>query len=283
MREFPDYQDLILGSSTSEAFNPNYFEQKYKTKVFQASTGGAGMALRYLFLKNALASNPHLKRVIYVADLFEFKKLDLPSEIYYQKDFQEMADPKEWALVKGPDRLQRVSDFLSHQTFEKSIKTAKELIRLRKGSYQSEFKADGSTKKSLLLESQGEKIESRVARSVSEYEPLYRSMKILDPDAIALLNQIAYLAKQHPAVELVFVLAPLHPDFVKSFEKELLETGLYQDWKKALFSIAGENIRVIDFSFPTYQTYGVGSDVSFWSDGVHFGERTMKIIAGQIY
>lgn len=281
MSENKTFTDLIVGSSTSEVFLPQTFKDKYNIDAYLAGDGGASTPVRWIFIKEAVNNHPSLKRVIYVADLFEFKDLKLDNNIYFQNQLMKnLMHYETW--YEKPDLLDRIYDFLSRKALQNSFKTFKDYLKHKKGGYLSQYRIDGTTEKSMVEYKSSEPIESRAHRLARSYKSIYGEMTTLNPKTSEFFELIVSELSQKN-IELVVIIPPWHEAFYKTFSNHLDKTQIYTNWVKYLKSLEGPNRRVIDFSYPNYQEQGISQSDEFWHDGVHFSKKTMEVMIDKIY
>lgn len=283
MRENKSYTDLVVGSSTSEVFRTDALKNLFNREAFIASNGGAGAALRYLIIKDALEKNPRLERIIYIADLFELKDLFLYNEVYFQSEFQKLLEPADYELLETPGPLSRLNDFMSRKIVDRAFRTLSDYKKHKKGQFVSEFSADGTTKNSMVLVKPSEPFPSRVHRTATEHDYLYKDMTDVHSPSLKMIAKTVSLVKNYPKVRMDIVLAPVHPDYFKHFRSKFVDAKLYQKWTDFIINQAGNNVRVFDYSYPKYLEKNISGDEFFWNDGVHFNENTMEVIIKDIY
>jgi|GEM_PF-6907714 len=274
--------DLVIGSSTSEIFVPRVLMERYGVTAFASNSGGASLPLRLILLRHALATQPSIKRVIYVSDLFEFSKPKLETTVYYQDEMMKWLDPRHWASLK-PEASERFNDFFSFMVLDRAFRTFKDYRASLAGKWSSAYHADGSTTQSMIGGKSGDTLENRVNASAIAMSPFYSEMNSLDPIARELFDEVIQEIKQRPGVELHLVLSPFHELFYRHFESHLLNTGVYEAWIHFLQSQERESIHVHNFSYPRYQDYGITPTDRFWQDGTHTTSEVMIKMADEIY
>ena len=276
------YTDLIVGSSTSEVFVPQMIEELYGVKSFLGGTGGAKTAYRLAQINYAIKNNPNLKRVIYVVDLFEFQGSGLDTHSYYQPAIMDEVPKVIRAQIPSPDITSRIQDFFSEAAISSSFKTLKDYRKFKKGQYQSQFKNDGTTEKSMVVVDHKEDIEPRVLRIARAYEPTYKNLTQLDPVVIETFKEVARTAESQN-IEIYFIITPWHSLFYEHFKDDLKRNNIYSQWIEFIKGLSHTNIKVIDFSYPYSKEKGIGDKKEFWHDGVHFSHKSAEIILNEIY
>lgn len=286
MEASPKITDLIVGSSTCEIFQPYFLKKHFPIEPFNAGTPAASVQLRYLLIKAGLKLHPELKRVIYVADLFEFNDFDLPSKILFQPELRSYLDDEDLSRIKKPDFESRLHDYISDLVIERSLATLKDFVKNGLGLYHSRFHPDGGTNRSMIVVNPRDPIKIRALTTAIEQRGIYGEMKSLNQDTLWMYQKLVRLIESTPGVELHIVLAPFHKYFFNRFRNNFERTQIYKDWLHLIHKL-GESpsgrIRVHDFSFPNYLKFGVKYDSSFWIDGVHFSSETMMKMAEQIF
>lgn len=274
--------DLVIGSSTSEIFVPRVLMERYGVTAFASNSGGASLPLRLILLRHALATQPSLKRVIYVSDLFEFSKPKLETSVYYQDEMIKWLDKVHWARLK-PESGERFNDFFSFMVLDRAIRTLKDYRASLAGKWASAYHTDGSTTQSMIGGKNGDTVENRVKASAIAMSSFYSEMKELDPFARELFGEIIQEIEKHPGVELHVVLSPFHELFHRYFESRFVTTGVYDAWIDFLKSHERGPIHVHNFSYPRYQDYGITQTDRFWQDGTHTTSEVMIKMADEIY
>lgn len=281
LSQAPGVTDLIIGSSTSEVFVPQVLKEKYGVQAFAGNSGGASLPSRYLMIRNAFATQPTLKRIIFVSDLFEFDRQRLETGIYFQPQMMQYFEP--WLEAAHPTWVQRIDDYFSILVVDRSFRTLKDYLAYKNGKYMSAYAADGSTTQSMIGARVGDKIENRARNSALALQTIYGEMKELDSFSIQVYQHLAALMSQHPEAELHIILAPFHEVFYHYFKDHFEKTKIYEKWKIFLKSLNRSNVKVHDFSYPAYLQYGIRQDEHFWQDGTHFTSQIMLQMAQEIY
>ena len=286
LEEASQVTDLIIGSSTSEVFVPKVLSERYGTQVFSASAGGASLPLRYLLIKQALKTQPQLKRIIYVADLFEFFDPKLENSVYFQPEMMSLAEDSFFSQFK-PEWTSRFNDYFSSLVVDRSIRTFKDFRKERDGKYRSAYFKDGSTTQSMIGGRGGDVLRNRALASAVGMQTIYGKMTDLNPKSIQVLGELVELVKnQERPIELHLIVSPFHEDFYNHFKKDFEKTGVYSKWIETLKdaqSRSGGKVVVHDFSYPKYLQDGITLTDRFWQDGVHFTSETMLKMTDQIF
>lgn len=283
LKDNSSYSELIVGSSTSEVLVPEMLEKLYGVKSYLGGTGGSKTPYKYAQISYALENNPNLKRIIYVVDFFEFTNTEVDTKVYYQAEIMNQVEPELRSLISSPDWISRVQDYFSEPTIKSASKTLSDYKKLKKGTYQSQFRPDGTTARSMVEYDHQEAIEPRVTRIARAYEGIYKNLEDLDPATTEFLKKITEKAKAKN-VKIAFILAPWHSLFYKHFEADLHKKGdLYQRWIQTIQDLQSDDVQVVDFSYPKSLEKGIGDEKEFWHDGVHFSHKSAEIILNEIY
>lgn len=281
MQENKNYTELIVGSSTSEVFVPQIIKDLYGASAFLAGDGGANTPVRWLFIKEALETNPNLKRIIYVADLFEFKNVELEGQVYYQPELMKhLQYYKNW--IQAPNPLDRMYDLISQKSIQNTFKTLKDYKKWKSGNYQSQYREDGTTEKSMVEYKSSEPISSRAARLARSYKTIYGDMTELNSESREFYElMLSELSQRN--IELVFIITPWHPIFFDAYKDHLEKTNIYTDWVTYLRGLQKDRVRVLDFSVHEASKKGILDTDEYWHDGVHFSKKSMEIMIKEIY
>ena len=283
LKDNTGYTDLIIGSSTSEVLVPEMIQKLYGVKSFLAGTGGSKTPFRLAQIQFAIKNNPNLKKIIYVSDLFEFTNSDLDTKTFYQDEIMDEIPQSLRSKLLKPDLISRVQDYFSEPTLQATFKTLSDYRKFKKGEYQSQFRNDGSTEKSMVVIDSKESIDSRVMRIAKAYESQYRNFQGLDDTSKEFLNEIIKIVLEKN-IELNIVIAPWHTKFYEHFKNDLVEkSNTYSAWVSHIKSLEKPSLRVIDFSYPVSQGKGVLDSSEYWHDGVHFSHKSAEIILNEIY
>ena len=278
-----DFTELIVGSSTSEVLVPQKLKELYNIESYLGGIGGSKTPLRFAQIKLALESNPNLKRVLYVADLFEFSDATLDTKVYYQENIMREIPDFLRKNLKKPDWISRAQDFLSYPTLDGSIKTFKDYQKSKKTKYQSQYFSDGTTSRAMVEYDHKEEILPRVVRIAKAYESQYKNMTALNPTIMGFYKEIIQMTQSKNA-ELVFIIAPWHPAFYRHFETDFKKNNdIYNKWVEFIKSLGSTNVKVVDFSYPKSLDKGISDEKEYWHDGVHFSQKSAEVILNEVY
>ncbi|MBP7652152.1 hypothetical protein KA977_01935 [Candidatus Dependentiae bacterium] len=277
------FTDIIIGSSTSEVFIPYNISEKFGVSAFSASSAGASVPARYILIKTAIETQPNLKRIIYVADLFEFNNLFIENNLYYQNEMMEYLPDNLKKLIEPPKIYDRIYDYISRLTIKKAFKTFKDYRQYKKGNYKSHYFDDGSTTES-MIEIENKKTEplsSRVKRIAMNHKA-YNDIKKLNENTKKFYFEIVNEIKKNNK-ELIIIIPPWHPEFHDFFKGNFVKNLIYKKWVEFIKSLENNNVKVIDYSYPVYLNKSINQENYYWNDGIHFSQNTAEIIINEIY
>ncbi len=257
-------------------------KERHGVEVFLAGDGGAPTALRMIYILAAIKYQPQLKRIIYVADLFEFKDPTLEDRVFYQPEMMSFLDKDTVNLNVTPDFILRIHDYISQKTIRNTFKTFSDLRHLKEGTYKSAYFPDGTTSKSMLEYNYKEPLAKRAMRSTRVFTNIYGPMEGLSPQTKTMFEKMKNIANENK-VELIIVIPPWHSVFYKFYEKPLVEKGIYNAWVSYLNSLQSPYVRTVDFSYPLSLKKGILDEEVYWHGGIHFSKTSAKIIFNEIY
>ena len=268
------YETLILGSSTSEAFSVQDVNHYLKTTSFHGSIGGGNTAARFVLFKKALKNFPNLKRVFYVADLYEFNQGKAPSMLAYNDYLASEIEDK--SILPG--KFDYIKYLFSHQIFESAVTVFK---RSKKG-YVAPLLNDGSTTISMILSTvqtenqffakihpeNKKKLHEEILENNATYShSVLANFKELDPKVVSLFTTLVKEAKEKH-IQVVFVLSPYHADFRKLLLQNEDVKKRYLDWVNFFESLKKEREIIVYNPLASYIATETESGV--WRDGIHF-------------
>jgi hypothetical protein len=270
-----DFDTIILGSSTSEAFYPVDVDFYLNAKSFSAASGGGQTPIRYSFLQAALEDYPNLSRVIYVVDLFEFNHNLTPGDFLYNSEMKRLSSSLN--LKRSPMGFARYH--FSNQFIESSIN----VIKRRKSNVETTIHSDGTTSRSMILSpldpdisvtidlnsEQKKNLMIQVDENYHTYSTrVLNNFHELNSDVLKIFDMINSLTLSKD-IEVIYILAPYQYDFkMKLMELDDLSI-LFKDWRTLFenFAAQQENITVVDM-FDDKISKNPNSSV--WRDGIHF-------------
>jgi hypothetical protein len=266
-------ETVIIGSSTSEAFHPVDINQIYNTQSYVLSLGGADTPTRSVFFKQSVEKFSKLKRIIYVADFFEFNKEEAKPEVAFNLEMsQKLSD------FAKPSPLKFVRYYFNHQILEDAFN----VVNRKRKNKKIEINEDGSATRSMVLstiqarsgfeslisDNEKEKLLDYVEENFVTYSSdVLNNFEILNPKVINLYNELLELAK-NKNLEIIFVLSPYQYDFreklksIKNFKK------LYSEWQNFFGNLAkNQKIKVINATNEFISTEPMSG---VWRDGIHY-------------
>lgn len=273
-------ETLVIGSSTSEAFVPKDVEAIFGGNAYIVSLGGADTPSRMAVLKESLRQFKDLKRIIYVADFFEFNQPKAKPEVAFQKEMG--------ALIPNyarPNIIEFCKYYLSNQSFEdvfnvlKRFKKDKRLI----------INSDGTMNQSMILSplnpnthadqklspSAKIKLNEQIAENYQTYSrSVLKDMKSLNTNVIELYREAVSLAKRRE-VKLNFILSPYHHDFRELLFKIPHVEKNYELWRFFLGELGeGKGVSVVDTTQHEIATEPMSG---VWRDGIHYNRLSAMV------
>ncbi len=279
-------ETLILGSSTSEAYNPSDVNEIFKTKSYIASLGGADTPTRSVFFKEAIDRLPNLRRIIYVADFFEFNKDIAKPAVAFNKEMG-----SQLARYAKPGPLKFIRYYFNHQLFENAVN----ILKRKKKNKKIELSNNGAASRSMVLSSiqaqEGfeSKINQEEKRKLTEYiieNYITYSKSVLDhydklnPTVVELYKEMIKKA-QEKNIEIIFVLSPYHHDFRKRLMSMKGITERYSQWQKKLDEFGQETgVVVINGTNVLIANEPMSGA---WRDGIHYSRPSAYTILNNGY
>lgn len=287
LMENSDFETVILGSSTSEAYSVQDIDHLFKTSSFHASIGGGNTASRYVLFKKAIKNFSNFKRVIYVADLYEFNQPRPVQVLSFNKYLAEELSDKNLLLPKY--------DYLKYLFSHQLIESAFSVMKRERMNYKSPLLKDGTTTTSMILSKvqtdadflgkvkaeDRQKLREEILENNGTYSrSVLANFKELNPDVKNLFSTMAAEAKSKN-VELVFILSPYQAEFRKLLFKNPDVEQRYKDWIEFFQQLEKESgARVYN---PLESVIATDPDSGVWRDGIHYNSHAaayfLKIIA----
>ena len=268
------FETLILGSSTSEAFYTSEVDHYFKTKSFHGSIGGGNTFARYVLFKKALKNFPDIKRVIYIADFYEFNQDEIPNVLAFNNDMNSELEPRFW--------LHHQFDYLKYLFSHQLIESAFSVMKRKSKGYQSPLLPDGSTTTSMIMSTvqTEEAFNSKIApenkqklheeileNNVTYSQNVLANFEELNPDVKFYYKKLIDEARARN-VEVLFLLTPYHHDFRKLLFKDEKIVKRYGEWESFFKGLAeSQNVKVFDFLNSVIAT---DPESGVWRDGIHF-------------
>lgn len=280
------YETLVLGSSTSEAFSVQDVNHYLKTSTFHGSLGGGNTTSRYVLFKKALANFPNLKKVIYVADLYEFNQKQAPSTLAYNDYLA--SEIEDSSLL--PSRFDYFKYLFSHQLLESAFS----VLKRSKNGYLSPLLNDGSTATSMIM-STVQTEQNFYAKINNENKPKLReeilenngtysrsvlaNFKELDPSVKSLYKALVKYA-QEKNIQVTFILSPYHAEFRNLlFENKDIKLR-YNEWENFFEDLKSE--RNVFIYNPLNSFIATNSESGVWRDGIHYNGHAASFFLNEI-
>lgn len=268
------FETLILGSSTSEAFYTSEVNHYFKTKSFHGSIGGGNTFARYVLFKKALKNFPDLKRVIYVADFYEFNQDEIPNVLAFNNDMNSELEPRLW--------IQHQFDYLKYLFSHQVIESAFTVMKRKNKGYQSPLLPDGSTTTSMIMstvqteagfnskiapENKKKLHEEILENNVTYSQNVLANFEELNPEVKFYFKKLIAEAKARN-IQVLFLLTPYHHDFRELLFKNENIVKRYGEWENFFQGLAdSENVQVFNFLNSVIAT---DPESGVWRDGIHF-------------
>jgi len=270
---FPDTELLVLGSSRGESLPLQWLSDEYALKALNLSVGGADVHAKTAFLEFALA-NLKLRRVIWIADYFEFTDAGMSEKVVLTPALAHLASGD---VPMNPGRhLQRLSKLLDHNTIEASFallrgkKTSSPLTRGENSGMQIPQCETHLTELHLTSD--------RLAKEVNTiYDGYAHSILVPTQNAqsLAKLQRVAARLRSR-GIEFTVVIPPYHPDFMRRLKTEHPDIwNRHQTWVDNLRQLRASGAAVRDFFFAEDFSQ---DPVRYWNDGVHFNCRAAAMM-----
>lgn len=280
-----DFDTIILGSSTSEAFTVAEVNHYFNAKSFHASIGGGSAIARHMLFLKAFEHFKPLKRVIYVADFFEFNKLSTPEQLSFNQDLRSNL-PEKLLL----SRFDYFKYLFSHQLLESSFLV---LGRKNKG-YVSPIKKDGTTSISMVMSTVetenaiNAKIKNenlkKIIEEIDENYFSYSNVVLagfdeLNPNVKELYQDMIKRCLENN-IELIVIMSPYQQRFkTKLLGNEKIQKR-YIEWQNYLNHLSQE------YHFTLYNPLNLNiatdPDSGVWRDGIHFNQFTASFFLANI-
>jgi len=270
-------ESLVVGSSTSEAFVAADVENLFGGKAYIISLGGADTPTRFSVIQEAMKRFKSLKRIIYVADFFEFNRALAKPEVAFQSEMAANIPSFAKPTLAGFFKY-----YLSNNSFEDSFN----ILKRYKKDKRLQINADGTMNQSMVLSplkaksdpmglltsSQKVKLTEEILENTQTYKrSVLNNIKELNPNVVNLYKRLAQSTKEK-GLELHFIMAPYHHDFKSELFKLPRIEKHYGSWGRFMREFdQEEHIRLVDGT-----THFVASEPmsAVWRDGIHFNRET---------
>ncbi len=270
-------ETLIVGSSTSEAYVASDVEEVFGSKAYVVSLGGADTPSRMAVIFEAMKRFSSLKRIIYIADFFEFNRPKAKPEVAFQPEMGELIP----LFAKGS-----VVDFCKYYLSNQSFEDVFNVLKRRKKDKRLSINLDGTMNQSMILsplksdsspqgllnEEQKKKLSEQISENYQTYSRnVLKEMKNLNPKVIELYRNLLERTKAEN-IKLNFILSPYHHDFkaslseVPNFEKN------YELWKVFLTELGErDHVHTLDTTNHFIATHPMSA---VWRDGIHYNRES---------
>lgn len=268
-----DAEILILGSSRGQTTSPFWVQEVTGRKTLNLSLGGADLLLKLVLAKISEDSGAPIKKIIWMADFFEFIPENTDAKVLNTKAFAPYLPESERSSV-GP--LSFVQRLIDHKSFEASIANLKK----REFNFSDQGAGSGIDYKACMADDfKGSTDEAVLGKEVDLLFESYKKSIFKYPQSQKywnhFLNQLNKWSEQ--GVEVEIVIAPYHPQFMQRMQKEIPDVYKAQsDWILRLEALNLPRVKVKNFidGIP-----GGDSSPRYWDDGVHYSCRgAMRMI-----
>jgi len=281
-----DFQTVIIGSSTSESFNPADVNFILNTNSFSASTGGGNTPTRYALFNSAVKNMKNLKRIIYIADFFEFNRPTPKDEVILSEKVNTYLDVPELK----PNLLIKMKHIFSHQLFESIFKVIKKL----KKDKRTLINSNGTSDRSMILSpidnanafssqipaSQKFALLKQIKENYTTYsQRVLNNFTELSPLVIKLFEKMNSLAKENN-IQIIYILAPYHNDFRNMLFQDPKISKRYNEWQ-SLFRRFAKNSNILLYN-PLTSKIAIDPMSGVWRDGIHFNRQSSSYMLKEI-
>lgn len=268
------FETLIVGSSTSEGFAVPLVNQIFKTNAFYAGVGGANTATRFVMVKSALKNFSKLKRIIYVADFYEFNQMPANPDVAFNNKLA--------SLIEDPKVLLNKADYMKYLFTHQALESTIDVFKKYNKGYVPPFQADGTSFQSMILSTveteknyfalvqpeNKKKLNDEILENHTTYsQSVLANFKQLDPHVAGMFKDLVKIAKEKN-VELIFFMSPYHNEFKKLLFKNSDVKARHAEWIMFFASLKEEKgVEVYD---ATSSFIATESESGVWRDGIHF-------------
>lgn len=276
MEKVEGVETLIVGSSTSEAYHPSDVDKLYSTRSYVTSLGGADTPSRTVFIKKAIKEFKNLKRIIYIADFFEFNKYVAKPQVAFNLEMGQ-----ELPSYAKPSLLKFIRYYLNHQLLEDSFN----IVKRKKKNKQIEVGSNGATSRSMVLSSvqvekginnqlddkkMGQLMEYIIENSITYKTSVLNNFEQLNPTVVKLYEEILDMAK-NKEIEIIFILSPYHYEFKKRLKEIPSFNETYAKWTSLLegYDKMG-HVKVIS---GVNEIFSTSERSGAWRDGIHYSRE----------
>lgn len=261
----PDAQQIVLGSSRGEVLSPVWLHQVTGLKSLNLSKGGAGLPFKISLLRTALNQGLPLKRVIWIADYFEFSDVSTDMKVRMTPAIRQVIP--EFALGSpGSLWLSKLQRLIDHNSFA----AATELLRKKqKGFFESLGSGMGVDYQACAADGYpGRTPPDRLSKEVDISYATFKGL-LLSPQDESFLSIFEKEIKnlEQRGIEVMILLPPYHPDFMKRFAAAYPEGAAKQhEWAARMQKLASPSVKVVSFIDGLPDDDGTAPN---WDDGAH--------------
>ncbi|WP_374028810.1 hypothetical protein [Bdellovibrio bacteriovorus] len=271
-----DAEVIVLGSSRGETTSPLWIQKETGLKTINLSKGGSGLMLKLSLLQIVNEFNLPLKRVIWIADYFEFSEVSTDVKVRLTPALNKYLPgekDKDFSISEVRTALQRLIDHNSLEASLKQLSSNESFDATSRGSasqinYDLCASVDFKGKTSLKV------LQKEVDMSYASF--LGPLTSALSENYVALFKKtVQSLSKQ--GVEVLVIIPPYHPKLMARFkEAHPMNYEVHMAWVRDLFALNdGEKVKVVSY----YN--GIPNDTGgpeYWDDGAHATCKTMMLI-----
>lgn len=268
-----DAEILILGSSRGQTTSPLWVQEVTGRKTLNLSLGGADLLLKLVLAKISKDSGAPVKKIIWMADYFEFIPQNTDAKVLNTKAFMPYLPESQRSSGSVLEFVQRLID---HKSFEASIANLKK----REFNYTDQGAGTGIDYKSCSADDfKGTTAEEVLGKEVDLLFESYKNSILKHPQSLEywgyFVNQLNQWSEQ--GIEVDIVIAPYHPQFMQRMQQEIPEVYKAQeDWIARLETLKNSKVKVKNY---IYGIPGGDSSPKYWDDGVHYSCRgAMRMI-----
>lgn len=293
INQFENADVLIVGSSTSQNFMVQDIAEVFNLKAYHANSAGAPALARYIYVNQALRRFTDLKKIILVADFFEFNPSGdkiVPTLIYNQKTMF-AAGNLEKLNLPSPSIFDKYLDIFSYQAVETALSHLGRCLNKRDYGF---FNADGTATKDILINAITKadlestppvELQKMLELRVAENFVLYKRNAIhdfseLSPVVKNLYKQMVAEASDR-GVELHIVASPYHKKFREQLYLDPQLQERHREWLGFLEGLASADQRTYVYNFSPHEKY-FPDNAQYWRDGTHFSRLASYIILQKI-
>lgn len=277
-----DFDTIILGSSTSEAFYPVDVDFHLNSKSFSASVGGGQTPIRFAMLKAAIDDYHDLQRIIYIVDFFEFNHNILPGEFLFNQELRRLSS----SLKIDSSLVDSIQFHFSNQILESIFSVIK---KYHQGE-TIQINTDGTTSRSMVLSplsldtaldaDLNPEMKQNLLVEVEENFYTYSTRVLnqfekLNPQVIDAFDQINLITGERN-IEVIYILAPYQFDFKQRLFKDPSLHHRMHEWIGLFQKFSSlSHVHLLD---TTEIDFSNNPQSAVWRDGIHFNRAAANNI-----